>query len=70
MKKLLKPENLNASYANEDGTMDLEFIVEGKTYILRRVEAEEAKTDEFYWDEDANVIKAIEEADEEDIEER
>lgn len=67
--KNLKVENLMNTYANEDETMDLEFQFDGKKVIVRNVEAPEATNDEFYWDDEKNVQKAIEEADEEDIEE-
>lgn len=69
MKNELKFENLMNTYANEDGTMDLEFQFDGKKVIVRNVEADEAANDEFYWDDEKNVQKAIDEADEEDIEE-
>lgn len=67
--EILKFKNLMNTYANEDGTMDLEFQSTDKTVIVKNVEAEGAATDEFYWDEPENVIQAIDEADEEDIEE-
>lgn len=68
--EILKFKNLMNTYANEDGTMDLEFQSTDKTVIVKNVEAERAATDEFYWDEPENVIKAIDEADEDDIEEK
>lgn len=67
MKNNLTVENLMASYANEDGTMDLEFGVSDKTVFVRNVEIPE-NIDEFYWDEAENVNKAVAEADDEDIE--
>ena len=68
--EILKFKNLMNTYANEDGTMDLEFQSTDKTVIVKNVEAEGAATDEFYWDEPENVIQAIDEADEDDIEEK
>ncbi|KFN90709.1 hypothetical protein TMUPMC115_1783 [Tetragenococcus muriaticus PMC-11-5] len=67
--EILKFKNLMNTYANEDGTMDLEFQSTDKTVFIRNVEAEEAVNDEFYWDDKNNVQKAIDEADSEDIEE-
>lgn len=67
--EILKFKNLMNTYANEDGTMDLEFQTADKTVFIRNVEAEEAVNDEFYWDDKNNVQKAIDEADSEDIEE-
>lgn len=68
-KEDLKNMELYFSWYNpEDGTTDLGFGPKGDI-ILRRVETPE-NVDEFYWDEPENVIKAIDEADENDIEEK
>lgn len=65
--EILKFENLMFTTANEDGTMDLEFQSEDKKAFIRNVEIPD-EIDEFYWDDPKNVQKAIEDADEEDIE--
>lgn len=69
MKDELKFENLMNTYANEDDTMDLEFQFDGKKVIVRNVEAPEAANNEFYWDDEKNVQRAVDEAKEDDIEE-
>lgn len=82
MKRLLKAENLNASYEGEKtGFNDLEFKLEnGDMAILRNARVhldidfenvQEGSSDfekwESYWDDNKNIEKAIEEAEEEDI---
>jgi|SRR5690625_2515029 len=67
MKKDLTVKNLYFSHANSDGTMDLEFEVDGKTVFVRNVEIPD-NIEEDYWDVAENVSKAVTEADDEDIE--
>lgn len=67
MKNKLTPELLNATYANEGGTMDLEFQVNNQMVYVRNVEVPK-NVDEFYWDDDENVEKAIQEAEDDTIE--
>lgn len=67
MKKDLTVENLMNTYANSDDTMDLEFQTADQTIFVRNVEVPE-DIDEFYWFNEANVEKAVNEAEAEDIE--
>ncbi len=66
IKDLLQVKNLYFSVANSDGTMDLEFKVDGKTVFARSVPIDDP-SDEFYWDDEENVAKAVEAAKEIEI---
>lgn len=66
MKNKLTVENLNASYY-DNGLHELEFKLDGKTVFVRNIKLDE-EPDEFYWDDEENVSKAVEAASEEDIE--
>ena len=45
----------------------LEFEVDDKKVFVKNIDAD-VDGDEFYWDDEENVNKAVEEADEDDIE--
>lgn len=66
MREKLSADLLNATYTNEDGTMDLEFRVDEQMVYVKNVEIE-YPADEFYWDDDERVERAIAEAEDEDI---
>lgn len=66
MKKELTVNNLYFSHY-EDGLHILEFEVDGKKVFVRNIDVD-VDGDEDYWDDEENVKKAVEEADEEDIE--
>lgn len=51
----------------EDGLHILEFEVDGKKVFVKNIDAD-VDGDEDYWDDEENVKKAVDEADEEDIE--
>ena len=59
MKKHLTYYNLYETLSNPDGTMDLRFEVEDKTIWVMGVKVPD-DAGEFYFDDDDNVIKAVE----------
>lgn len=66
MKKQLTVENLYFSHY-DNGLHELEFKVGGQTVFVRNIDVD-VNEDEFYWDDEENVKKAVEAADEDDIE--
>lgn len=64
----LSIQNLLATHLNEDGTHTLQFDVGGKNVFLNRVAFHGDPDDEFYWDREANVRRAVQAASEDDIE--
>lgn len=68
MKKQLKMRNLmQTHYENETGNHVLEFDVDGRK-ILVTVRGVGPVDDEFYWDDEDNLARAVEEAADDDIE--
>lgn len=68
MKKQLKMRNLmQTHYENENGNYVLEFDVDGSK-ILVTVRGIGSVDDEFYWDDEDNLARAVEEATDDDIE--
>lgn len=67
MKTQLTTQTLNAIYYDEaNNWYELEFILDNDQKVFVRVNAtgfEGANTDEFYWDEEKNVKRAVEEGD-------
>lgn len=72
LKSQLTFDRLDSSYYdNATDTQELLFrLDDGRMILIRGIEAEGAKTDEFFWDDEENLKKAVEEAEEGDIEER
>lgn len=68
LKNLLTTKNLMASYY-DNGDHTLEFELDGKTVFLT-VRGLGPVDDEYYWDDEENLKKALGEADEEDFEVR
>ena len=66
MKKQLTVDNLMFSHY-DNGMHELEFKVGDRTVFVRNIDVD-VDGDEFYWDSEVNVKKAVEAADEDDIE--
>ena len=66
-KEKLTVENLMASHY-DNGLHTLEFYLDGTKVFVNNISAD-VNGDEFYWDDADNVRKAVDEADEDDIEE-
>lgn len=64
----LTVRHLAHTYANSDGTMDLEFQLEDKTIIVRNVQIPD-DIDEWHWDDAETVKQAVADAKDTDIEE-
>lgn len=67
VRKRLAPELLYGTYSNYDDTVNLEFLLEDYVVYVCRVKVADLN-DEFYFDDAETVQKAIDEADDEDIE--
>lgn len=69
IKEKLTVRNLCFSHLNADGTMDLEFAADGKKVFARSVPIDDP-TEEFYWDDEENIARAVKEAKEIEIQTR
>lgn len=67
MKELIF-ENLAQTIKEDDGSMTLLFDDGKKVISVSNVHAPEAETNEFYWDDEENVEKAVENASLDDVE--
>lgn len=67
MKELIF-ENLMQTIKEDDGSMTLLFDDGREAISVSNVHAPEAETNEFYWDDEENVEKAVENASLDDVE--
>lgn len=68
LKRLLQINTLESSHFDVySQTHELIFDLGGSQYLVKNIQVD-GDVDEFYWDEEVNVKRAVEQADESDIE--
>lgn len=68
LKRLLQINTLESSHFDvHSKTHELIFDLGGSQYLVKNIQVD-GDVDEFHWDEEVNVKRAVEQADESDIE--